>query len=855
MICHLTDSRSLRSDYRGELPPIPHFGAVFGHAPYPWQRRLYMEFVAGRVPAALEIPTGLGKTMCVLVALLARLVNPALPRRVVYIVDRRALVDQAADAIRGWIERMGAAPELARAFDAGAAFRGPRPVGLGVLRGGLADDGRWRVDPARPTVVVGTVDMVGSRLLFRGYGSGRSRRAMDAGLLGHDTLMVLDEAHLAPAMEELLGALGRLEERPEWRAMTLSATRGSRCARVMTLGSEDLEDERVRRRLFAVKRASFLSVATPADRIGALFEAASGHRTGAIAVYVERVSDARAIGSRLARSHGSERVAVLTGTLRGHERSALVDGAVWRRFSPERGRGRTRELASVYLVMTSAGEVGVDLDADHAVMDLAPLASMVQRLGRVNRAGWGESTVTVVHASLDSAPAGRPGTAAGRLSAARRETLEVLRSLADLSPGTLRCVDRETLGRCSVSRVTNARVDPVVVAAYAMTSADLVRPPVEVYLRGVEEEPSVPETWLAWRRDVADLVRTGPEAAEAALSFFRPRAAELARVPVTDARKIIEEAIGREAGRGLPLVVVRGDGEVRAEVFRAASELPSLAYATVLLPSGAGGLAGSGLPDPSASGAVADVGDTPDRIRYVASERGEEGADSAELPAWAGAAVELRVPIPGDEDEGEERWWVYALRRPGPDLATGAGEVTWLGGSEQTLEEHGRLVGEALRRLAEALGLPGPLVEALVLAGEWHDAGKSRRVWRLAAGVPPGGPALAKTRKGRFRPGWLGGYRHEFGSVADAERSLPEDTPHRDLILHLIAAHHGWARPGFPRPEQWDPEAPAHANRALAVRIAERYARLAAEHGPWRLAWFEGLLKAADAWVSSGGDA
>ena len=678
---------------------------------------------------------------------------------------------------------------------------------------------------------------------------------MDAGLLGHDTLIVLDEAHLAPAMEELLGALGRLEERPEWRAMTLSATRGSRCARVMTLGSEDLEDEGVRRRLFAVKRASFLSVATPADRIGALFEAASGHRTGAIAVYVERVSDARAIGSRLARSHGSERVAVLTGTLRGHERSALVDGAVWRRFSPERGRGRTRELASMYLVMTSAGEVGVDLDADHAVMDLAPLASMVQRLGRVNRAGWGESTVSVVHASLDWAPAGRPGTAAGRLSAARRETLEVLRSLADLSPGTLRCVDRETLGRCFVSRVTNARLDPVVVEAYALTSADLVRPPVEVYLRGVAESPEVPETWLAWRRDVADLVRAGPEAAEAALSFFRPRAAELARVPVTAAKQIVEEAIRREEGRGLPLVVVRGDGEVHAARVHGAAELPSLAYATVLLPCAAGGLAETGLPDASVSGAVADVGDTADRIRYAAAEPGDEAGDGPELPAWLGSAVELRIPIPGDEDGCEERTWVYALRRAGPDLATGAGEMTWLGGVTQTLEEHGRLVGEAIRRIGRALGLEAALVEALGFAGEWHDAGKSRRVWQLAAGVAPGGPPLAKSRRGRFRPGWLGGYRHEFASVADAERSLPADTPHRDLILHLIAAHHGWARPGFPRPEQWDPDASPAANRALAERIAERYARLAAEHGPWRLAWLEGLLKAADAWASSGGDA
>ena len=464
-------------------------------------------------------------------------------------------------------------------------------------------------------------------------------------------------------------------------------------------------------------------------------------------------------------------------------------------------------------------------------------------------------TVTVVHEALDSAPAKRPGTAAGRLRAARRETLEVLRSLEDLSPETLRHVDRATLSRCSVSRVTIPRLDEVVVESYAMTSADLVRPPVEVYLRGVADEPEVPETWFAWRRDVEDLVRAGPEAAEAALTVFRPRVAELARVPVREAKKIVEEAIGREEGRGLALVVVRGDGEVHTARVHAAAELPSLAYATVLLPCAAGGLTRSGLPDAAASGAVADVGDTADRIRYVAAAPGDEAVDGPELPAWAGAAVELRIPIPSDEDDGEERTWVYALRRAGADLATGAGELSWLGGSEQTLEEHGRRVGEAIRRIARALGLDPTLVEALGLAGEWHDAGKSRRRWQLAAGVPPDGPALAKSRRGRFRPGWLGGYRHEFASGGDGERSLPADTPHRDLILHLIAAHHGWARPGFPRPEQWDPEASPGANRALAERIADRYARLSAEHGPWRLAWFEALLKAADAWVSRGRDA
>ena len=153
-------------------------------------------------------------------------------------VDRRAIVDQTAEAVRAWIERIAALPALARAFDACAAHRAERPVGLGVLRGGLADDGAWRLDPARPAVLVGTVDMVGSRLLFSGYGDGRSRRAMHAGLLGHDAMVLLDEAHLAPAFGALLRAVEGLQGRSEFRTITLSAT-GASGATVLGLTDAD----------------------------------------------------------------------------------------------------------------------------------------------------------------------------------------------------------------------------------------------------------------------------------------------------------------------------------------------------------------------------------------------------------------------------------------------------------------------------------------------------------------------------------------------------------------------------------------------------------------------------------------
>ena len=491
-----------------DIAEVPHFHEIVGHDPYPWQRRLYATLVDGEVPEAVDIPTGLGKTLCVLLLLLARLHNRALPRRIVYIVDRRAIVDQTADAIRVWIDRIAALPALARKFDACAAFPAECPVRLGLLRGGLADDGEWRVDPARPAVIVGTVDMIGSRLLFSGYGDGRWKRPMHAGLLAHDAIVVLDEAHLSPAMGELLPAIAQLQNRPEFRSMTLSATSAA-IGHVLSLAPTDFESEAVRRRLHAGKTPRFESVATPKDRFACLCNAALAHHTGAIAVFVQTVADARRIAARLVRElgrDGAECVALLTGTLRGQERASLAGGAVWQRFRPS--RARTGDAAAVYLVTTAAGEVGVDLDADHAVMDLSPLDSMIQRIGRVNRTGAGHATITVVFTEKETEPPKTaPKTFRDKLHAARQRTLGTLRSLPDLSPATLHDLDKRTLEACTVARAQPARLDAAVVEAFAATSAALQLPPVAVYLRGVSEERDIPETFLAWRRDIADLVR------------------------------------------------------------------------------------------------------------------------------------------------------------------------------------------------------------------------------------------------------------------------------------------------------------------------------------------------------------
>ena len=836
------------------IAEVPHFHQITGHHPYPWQHRLYAALVHGAVPDAVDIPTGLGKTLCVLVLLLARLRNPALPRRIVYVVDRRAIVDQTADAIRVWIERIGALPRVARQFDACAAFPAERPVQLGVLRGGLGDDGAWRVDPARPAVVVGTVDMIGSRLLFSGYGDGRWARPMHAGLLAHDAIVVLDEAHLSPAMGGLLRAIEALQRRREFRTMTLSATAAA-SANGLGLAPADFASPALRRRLHAAKTLRFVSVATPKDRIAHLCDAALAHRTGAIAVFVRTVADARRIAARLARALSpdrAERVALLTGTLRGRERAALCEGAVWRRFRP--GRERTHDAPSVYLVTTAAGEVGVDLDADHAVMDLSPLDSIIQRIGRVNRTGAGSATITVVFSKNEAQrPKTAPKTFRDTLHVARARTLATLRGLADVSPATLHGLDKRTLETCTVPRARPARLDAVVVEAFAATSTPLPLPPVAVYLRGVCDEHDVPETFLAWRWDIPDLVALGADAARAALSFYRPHPDELARVPAPNAAKLLERAIARQCGRGLPLVVVKPGAEVFAAVVVDAAALPALGFATVLLPPGAGGLTPSGLPDADAAHEVTDVADRDDRIRCIEPHRRrEDETGGSERARWLDEAITLRIPMrPDGEAQIEERFLVYALRRPDTAAPTGELEPNAPAASTQTVDEHCARVGAAAKRIGEALGLAPQLIETLETAGAWHDRGKARRAWQRAAGMPLDGPPLAKSTRARFRPEWLGGYRHEFGSLADAERGLGAGVANRDLVLHLVAAHHGWARPGFPRREQWDPDDASRTNLERAVRTAHRFARLQAQHGPWRLAWLEALVKAADAWVSS----
>lgn len=830
------------------------FAELTGNPPFPWQDTLYQRFLAGDIPPSCDIPTGLGKTSVIAVWLLARMAGAAVPRRLVYIVNRRTVVDQTTDEV----ERLRANSKKAGLEE---------DLAISTLRGQMADNRAWSADPSKPAVICGTVDMIGSRLLFSGYRIGFRSRPLHAGFLGQDALLVHDEAHLEPAFQHLLETIQDEQKRAgdPWplRVMALTATSRSGHG-ALRLGAKDLSHPIVKQRVRATKQLALHAHGNKdlVEKIvgQALAYAPSGR---AVLVFLRTVDDVAHAVARLRKT--GAKVQQLTGTMRGFERDRLVDDdEVFRRFLPRADTAAKDGLETVYLVCTSAGEVGVNLSADHLVCDLATFDSMAQRFGRVNRFGLrSDSEIHVFHPEPESLDSDKPRDSRHRLA-----TLGLLRSLdGNASPAALGTLDPEACRAAFAPEPQMLPAADILFDAWAMTTiTDRLpgRAPVAPYLHGVAEwEP--PRTQVAWRDEVdlitgelldrypaQDLIEDYPLKPHEILADHTSRILDTLKsmaakhpAPETVPVWVIGENGLVDANQTL-VSVIAGDRKNNEDQF---------AGCTLLLPPKhcrpvEGLLSAEGVMPSSHEGVdVADAWMGEGGMRLRARIFGDaERPKGMRLIRTIVLVDEEQSDGPSDLEEasGEPlraaRWSWYEVPRAADNEGSRSASKPVL------LDVHCADVEREAARIVEKLPLEPGVKRAVVLAARLHDLGKNRRVWQRSIGNADRERMLAKSG-GAMRPMDTTAYRHELGSILDAEREglLAELEPEeRELALHLVAAHHGRARPHFPAHELFDPEGRGVDVREVGVRIVTRFAALQKRFGRWGLAYLESLVRAAD---------
>jgi CRISPR-associated endonuclease/helicase Cas3 len=384
------------------------------------------------------------------------------------------------------------------------------------------------------------------------------------------------------------------------------------------------------------------------------------------------------------------------------------------------------------------------------------------------------------------------------------------------------------------------------------------RPKVEPYLHGLADwQP--PETQIAWREEVerlqpeydSDEERAEREAedrralaklATELLEVYPLKPHELLREPSYRAFKQFEAMAKRCPNQ--PAWLLDDDGKVRVLTIADLAdknEKDRIEGMTVLLPPSAGGL-DSGMLAGDATAPETGSLDVADEWYADKEQKAPRRVRLDENEPPDGMRLVRRVPLPGYEADDPNYWYWFELGNEGDTSAKKP--VEW-GVHVGDVE---RLAGEIVDRLP----LGDWLRQGVKLAAKFHDHGKRRKLFQAVLGNPRY-PNILLAKSGKNGGRVEERYRHEFGSLLDVQnepeyQTLTDDE--KDLVLHLIAAHHGRARPHFPADEAFDPDHTSDLTDRLACEVPRRFARLQRKYGRWGLAYLESLLRAAD-WAAS----
>lgn len=916
------------------------FGELWQRPPLPWQSRLAGQVRSDRSwPSLVNLPTGLGKTACIDIAVWAMAADAAAapdqrwhPTRIWYVVNRRLLVDTAYDraaAIARRLAEPGTSVSLAAVAD---ALRSRRPAGdrstplqLARFRGGAELDPRPR-DPCQPAFISATVAMFASRWLFSGYGTSRSMRPVDAALAGTDSLILLDEAHLAMPLLRMADPLAACDAvagdppllgrrgRPQWCSLTAT---GMPTADAFMLDERDLGHPIVRQRVAAAKPASVVDAPKAGCLAAALADEATGllgeQRGRSCLVFANRPTTARKVFELVAAREDHD-VVLLTGQIRPSDAAGVVRRLLDPGTGIPSGERRQTDRPPLVVVATQTLEVGADVSADYLVSEVPGRRALIQRLGRVNRLGeqpW--AAVRLVPGDLGSPLYGdEPGAVADLLGSGE----------VDLGPSKA----TELLGGGVDGQVRAPELLPWLVWEWVKTTnPPLDRAPAERYF---DPDDRVATVGMCWRTSVPpsgclldppvaadETVELPLGAAISALSQLASEGVAIHRLD-TDRAGLVQVPFRQRGNDGsldlrsgdtlvLPVTAGRYDQYGWAPDHRGPVADLSLGRASMVLVD-VNALA-AGCASEIRSEVAAFVGN----VRRAAEEVLADGGDLDSISDTATTLVEALVERLGDLDGAEVPGWLLRLLgraasaarivpwpRTAPDgdppLVLGLGlvaetepeaqsaidimdDLSFLGpaaAAPAELASHLLLVGTLAGEYATSLGLPPRVVDAVRLAGRWHDCGKEDpRFQRWLRGTRQEAPLLAKStydprlrERHRVAAGWPRGGRHEVLSARAAAQRLatgrpasnPDPAVDADLVVHLIAAHHGGGRPACTSVDgAAGPPVLVTCGDAPSVTVdgdlsshdrsqPARFRRLCECYGYWGLALLEAIVRQAD---------
>ena len=661
--------------------------------PYTWQSELASSRDCGN--RLIRIPTGFGKTLGVLAAWTWHRVrerNDDWPRRLIWCLPMRVLVEQTESEVRAALERLGVLWDEEGAHDG--------KVGVHLLMGG-ADAGRWHLYPECDAVLIGTQDMLLSRAMNRGYASPRARWPMEFGLLNQDALWVMDEVQL---MDVGLATSGQLQV---FRNADRKANKESRHCFTWWM-SATLQADWLRKSPDTAELSPEMEKRTyrikVKDRIGHLWDDVQKH------VEIVNFKNTKALVKEVSRRHrnlgrGKEgpTLVVLNTVERAIEvwKALQSDKAlpgtdfrlVHSRFRPnERGawlddflnRTACAPGTDRIIVSTQVVEAGVDISASLLVTELAPWTSLVQRFGRCARWG-GVGQVVVANFEHGNDKKAAPYTL-DELTAAR----EACDGLHDVAPVQLERFEEthaELLPRLYPYRPPHLLLRHELNELFD-TTPDLSGMDIDIsrFIRSGDER----DVQVFWAE-----IEGGNEPS----SDIKPTRRELCSVPFLKAR----DWLCKPKSRNLKLGIRAWVWDWLNREWREVKRRDLYPGQTVLVESRAGGYHGERGWDPDAKGPVVPVPED-EAVQYRSRHCWKRERDG---DGWGRCPGERRSRVLSLDDHAD---------------ASEDDESLSITDGWQTIASHGLQVGQEVEKIANQI-VPAQ-AKLLNLAGRWHDLGK-----------------------------------------------------------------------------------------------------------------------------------